>query len=234
MGNTESVRLLLEAAPATALTADVRDYLPLHVAAQFSRTESVRLLLEVAPEALLRANAEGQLPLHVAAGRWCREVVRLLVEAAPVAALVTDAEGSLPLDIALEQAVEFQYPALYLTFARLLLPASPPERALAALVRAGEVALPLFADLAACTALTPGQWQHIPSPCPALGGALPAVLARSVAEAALLVGRLPAEVRQRLRTVGLCLVRAQRVHKIELPPALVGQVLALAAAAEGS
>ena len=55
------------------------------------------------------------------------------------------------------------------------------------------------------------------------------MLARSEAEAALLLSRLPAEVRERLRTSALCLVRAQREHDIELPAALVGQVLALAA-----
>ena len=119
--------------------------------------------------------------------------------------------------------------APYLETARLLLPATPPGPALVALVQAGEVALALFADLAACTALSPAQWWRVPRPCSALGAALPAVLARSVAEAALLVGRLPAEVRQRLRTGALCLGRAQRECRFEVPSALVGQVLALAA-----
>ena len=65
---------------------------------------------------------------------------------------------------------------------RLLLPASPPEAALATALsapeKAGQMALPLFADLAACTALAPEQWQRMPAPCPGLGAALPAVLAR--------------------------------------------------------
>ena len=67
-------------------------------------------------------------------------------------------------------------------------------------------------DLAACTALSPRQ--RMLAPCPGLGAALPAVLARSV--------------RQRLRLGALCLGRAQKEHCTELPAALVGQVLALA------
>ena len=220
------MRLLLEAAPAAALAANAAGELPLHAAACGLSTEAVWLLLKAAPEA-----ADGSLPLHLAADGGSVGAARLLVEAAPAAATV-EAGDEVPLEIALSHANQVTRALLrarYLEIARLLLPATPPGRALPALLEAGEVGLPLFADLAACTALSHEQWQRVPAPCPALGTALPAVLARSAAEAALLVGRLPAEARQRLRTGALCLVRAQRERRTALPAVLVGQVLALAA-----
>ena len=162
----------------------------------------------------------------------------MLLEAAPAAALA-EANGGLPLAVALDQATHnesiFHDRARYLETARLLLPASPPEATLAALKKTGKVALPLFADLVACTALSPEQWQRMPPAvllqyfCPGLAAALPAVLARSVLEAALLMEFLPFETCRRLRIGALCLGRAQRVLGVELPAALVGQVLALAA-----
>ena len=228
-GKEGAVLLLLEAAPAAVLAADAEGYLPLHLAADSESVEAVRLLLEAAPAAALTADVQGRLPVHWAANNGCAEAVCLLLEAAPTAALAADVEGWLPLEIALDQAREqTDEHARYLETARLLLQATPPDMALTALEEAGEVALPLFADLAACAALSPEQWQRMPAPCPALGTALPAVLERSEAEAALLVGCLPAEVRQRLRAAALCLGRAQRECHIELPTVLVGQVLALA------
>ena len=155
----------------------------------------------------------------------------MLLEAAP-ASVTSVAGGEYPLNFALYQpthSVEDLDPAPYLEAARLLLPGTPPEYALTALEEAGEVALPLFATLAACTALSPEQWQRVPAPCAGLGAALPAVLARSAAEAALLVDHLPAEGRQRLRTGALCLVRAQKECRLELPASVLGQVLALVA-----
>ena len=191
----------------------------------------MELLLKAAPATALTADAKGWFPLHLAACNGNATTVRPLLEAAPVVA-TSNVRGFVPLKIALIKASKnprVRDPARHLETARVLLPATPPEVALAALERAGEVALPLFADLAACTALSPAQWERVPAPCPALGAALPAVLARSVAEAALLVVRLPAEARQRLRAGAMSLGRAQRVHDAELPAALVGLVLALAA-----
>ena len=230
---TEVVRLLLEVAPAAALTAAANGQFPLHVAAGRGSEEAVSLLLEAAPAAALAADVDGRLPIHTAADWGNAKAVRLLLEVEPAAALTPGGTGRLPLEIALDQAVHrvrFSIP-LYLEISRLLLPATPTERALAALDKAGRVALPLFANLAACSALSPAQWQRMPPSCPGLGTALPAVLKRSVAEAALLVARLPVEARQCLRTAALCLGRAQRERHIELPAALVGQVLALAAGA---
>jgi len=75
--------------------------------------------------------------------------------------------------------------------------------------------------------LTAAQWQQVPAPCPGLGGALPAVLARSEAEAALLVPRLPPADAARLRTFALALHRAQRRMHIFLPAELARHVLSL-------
>ena len=79
--------------------------------------------------------------------------------------------------------------------------------------------------------LLPSQWQRVPAPCPGLGAALPAVLARSEAEAGCLVGRLPVKERAWLRTAALCLGRAQRMEGVELERVLMGRMLALALAA---
>ena len=230
-GSGEVVHLLLEAALGAALTANAQGCPPLYLAALAGNAEVVRLLLEAAPAAALIAKKWGVLPLHVAAFDGSAKVVRLLLEVAPAAA-ARRALGRLPLEVALSQARHYETDsdhARYLESARLLLPATPPEAAVLALEQAGEAELSLFADLAACTALSTEQWQRVPAPCPALGAALPTVLARSATEAALLVCHLPAEARQRLRTAALCLGRAQREHDLEVPAALVGQVLALAA-----
>ena len=66
----------------------------------------------------------------------------------------------------------------------------------------------------------------MPAPCPALVGALPDVVARSRAEAQLLVHHLEPEKRQRLRTYALCLVRAQERAGVALPPELTALLLA--------
>ena len=90
--------------------------------------------------------------------------------------------------------------------------------------------LPLFADVASRNPLSPADWLLIPSPCPGLAAALPAVLKRSTAEAALLLARLPEAERCRLRTGALCLHRAQTVAGLALPQPLVWRILAAAMA----
>ena len=237
-GHLPELRRLLAANPGLAADTDSYGRTPLGRAAAAGKADAVRLLLGAAPAAALTADAEGRLPLHVAACWGRANAVRLLLEAAPTVATrrTTDLDGRLPLEMALSLLAYSMWvhaqahaQARFLETARLLLPATPPEDALSALGNAGQVALPLYADLAACAALSPGQWQRMPSRCSALAAALPAVLARSAAEAALLVRRLPAEVRQRLCVAALCLGRAQKELQIDLPAALVGQVLALAA-----
>ena len=66
-------------------------------------------------------------------------------------------------------------------------------------------------------------------PGPGLAAALPAVLCRSEAEAALLVRRLPVGERQRLRTAAPCLARAQHVHSLQLPSPILRLLLRAAA-----
>ena len=61
-----------------------------------------------------------------------------------------------------------------------------------------------------------------------LAHALPAVLARSRLEARLLMQRLVADQRQRLRTFALCLVRGQRRAQTTLPAELTARLLASA------
>ena len=91
------------------------------------------------------------------------------------------------------------------------------DQLLRALALAGQPDMPLYAELAAHTPLKPWQWDKVPTPCPAIGAALPAVLARSPSEAALLVAHLPASDRERLQTALLSLHRAQRDTGVDLP-----------------
>lgn len=85
--------------------------------------------------------------------------------------------------------------------------------------------LSLMPVVAARMALSPAEWRMIPAGCPNLSAALPAVIARSLAEAGLLMARLSHQQHARVRCAALTLARAQRVAGVELPPALVTQVL---------
>lgn len=118
----------------------------------------------------------------------------------------------------------------YLQTTRAVLPAIPPEVSLPLLLGRADLAMPLFPDLAEHSPLTAAQWQQVPTPCPGLGRALPFVLHRSEAEAALLVAPLPAADSARLRTFALALHRTQRRLGFHLPSELVGRVLCLFAA----
>ncbi len=86
----------------------------------------------------------------------------------------------------------------------------------------------LMAVVATCVPLSPAEWLLFPPSCPGLSAALPAVLARSTTEAALLVSRLPPAERARARCAALSLARAQREAGVELPPALVTTILGAA------
>lgn len=78
-------------------------------------------------------------------------------------------------------------------------------------------------------ALSNHQWAllaAVPSPCPRLGAALPAVLRRSAGEAAQLVRHLPAADQQRLRTLAMCLgAAAQRGLLPPLPSPIMQHIL---------
>ena len=84
-----------------------------------------------------------------------------------------------------------------------------------------EVVAPLFALLAARQPLTPAQWALAPWPCPGLGAALPAVLARGAHEAAQLVQHLRYADKLRLRSAALCLKRMERHHHLRLAAELL-------------
>lgn len=102
---------------------------------------------------------------------------------------------------------------------------------LASLTTAGITALPLYPALVARYPLTADQWALLPTPCPGLGAALPRVLQRSEAEAALLVRHMSAAEQQHLRALALYLGVAQRRgHLPSLPSPLSQGLLADCAA----
>ena len=81
--------------------------------------------------------------------------------------------------------------------------------------------MPLIGRLvAARLPLTEEEWALVPTPCPGLGRALRAALAKSDAQAAKVVRRLEPADAERLRTFALCLARLQRCLEIPLPPAV--------------
>ena len=112
--------------------------------------------------------------------------------------------------------------------ARLLLPASglTANQLLDAPAAAGPAHRPLYADLAAQQPLSAAQWQRVPARCMRLGRALPAVLARSDAEAGHLVRCLSAADQHRLCLAQLCLARAQRRSNVVLHAPLLCAILA--------
>lgn len=161
--------------------------------------------------------------------------MKALLEAAPETALLRDNAGLCPLDLALRFGAA--------EVACCLLEGSPlpvTEQLLAALqpvatLRHGHgwrrhfISLPVYAFLVERFALTPAVWACVPSPSPSLAPALPAVLARSEAEAGQLVHRLPDAVRMCLQFAALCQARVERVHGLQLPPDLHRALLMAAA-----
>jgi hypothetical protein len=147
----------------------------------------------------------------------------LLPATGPSAAAVRNMYGLTPLEVALHYS--------HIQVARHLLLGSTDEL-LAALSasRSTSLALPLYADLAASRPLTDEQWGQVPASCAPLARALPAVLARSRLKARLLMQRLVADQRQRLRTFALCLARAQRKARVPLPQDLTARLLGMAGA----
>lgn len=229
-GSAEALRTLLDAGAPGLYWPTIDGRLPLHLAAQTQALPPNQLLLTAYPAAVHEEDNHGQLPLHWAARGGNEAVVRLLLAANPAAALVPENQGRLPLRLALR----------YRRFdaARALLPASGLGAAqlLNLLAAAPAHSQPqlhlLYTELAALMPLTPEQWQRVPVPCPSLGHALRAVLARSQAEAALLLAHLPPADARRLWTAALSLHRAQRSLQLEVPTALVGRMLALSLADE--
>ena len=161
--------------------------------------------------------------------------MRALLEACPEAGERRNHARHLPLQVALHQAAAPGAGSAErrknLAAAGVVARVGPFALLLQALAAAGQLALPLHANLAASRVLTEEQWQQLPMPCPGLGAALPEVLQRSEAEAALLVACLPAADRARLRTAVLCLECTQRSGLPPLPTPLQWIILALALSA---
>lgn len=242
--HSDVVRLLLEADPHIAWLRGSNGYLPLHqclaVRQRPASCSIARLLLSAAPRTAITLTGTRLGPLHIAAMAGNVPAVRLLLDAAPQTAHMRDMKLNMtPLEAGLDMAVrlvgqeaqEAPGDALSadgcLDAARVLLAVAPPNVSLPLLAQHGDLVLPLFSELAVHWPLTAAQWQQVPAPCPGLGGALPAVLARSEAEAALLVPRLPPADAARLRTFALALHRAQRRMHIFLPAELARHVLSL-------
>eukprot|EP00887_Chlorella_sp_A99_P001707 scaffold8.g1707.t1 len=178
--------------------------MPLHFAAAHGHAAVVQLLLAAAPETERRGTQQGHSALYLAVSQGHLPAARVLVErsAAPPAELIAN----------LLTAVD----------------APRPRGSLATLEQREESVHALIVDLAARRALSPPDWALLPTPCPALARALPAVLARSLVEAAKLVAHLPDKARSRLRALALSLARLQRRLRLELPESVVHRIQAAA------
>ena len=220
----ECLRALLQAG-ADPEAADVAGQVPLQWAAAAGNALVVAALLAAGADPAVVDHA-GRCALHGAVRCGSKAATLALLAAAPQLALLRDSSGSRPFDVALEN---HQYSAALFLMEHAPLP--PAAELLASLEAAHDRgAVParlhaLYVVLLALQPLTPAEWARVPAPCTGLGAALPAVLARSEAEAALLVAHLPAADRQRLRTAALCLRRTERVHGVDLPPALLRALL---------
>jgi hypothetical protein len=222
-GHTATCQLLLGKAPEAATAVDSKGWLPLHCAAQSGHAAICQVLLAMAPESAASGDKDSDMPLHVAAYNGHTATCRLLLERAPEAASVVDKEGITPLQAALDPE---EGPS-HLDTARCLLAFGPASAVLAAL-HSTPAALPLFADFViARPLLTSEEWAAMPTLCPGLGCALPAVLARSTDQARHLVQHLPPADAQRLRTAALSLHRAQTALDRALPAPVVCSILAL-------
>ncbi|EFN53976.1 hypothetical protein CHLNCDRAFT_135921 [Chlorella variabilis] len=99
-GHEGVVRLLLDAAPSTAVAAARPAEAPLYFAALGGMAHLVQPLLELATAAAPRAGSKGQTALHVAARTRQAGPVRLLLESNPNKASVADRRGWTPLHTA--------------------------------------------------------------------------------------------------------------------------------------
>lgn len=241
-GHLEVMQLLLAAgASPTRLCCRGRPALFWAAMAERNSEQAVRLLLQAAPSVAAQRDFGGNAPVFFAAAHANAAAVRALCEAAPAA--VPPLEGQLcPLERVLWVA-QWRHSRPYtardtlagaLDTAHVLLPYLPPSQVLADLAQyhasLGALLHPLYAALAARGPLTTEQWRLLPAPCDGLAALLPAVLRRSVAEAALLVPHLPAADRRRLRAAALALHRSQARLRLHLPGELAGRILALALA----
>ncbi|KAL4425173.1 hypothetical protein ABPG75_009189 [Micractinium tetrahymenae] len=225
---------------ASGAAVDARDrygFTPLCQAAWKGQEDSVERLLGAgaSPSA---ANKEGQTAAHLAAKEGDGACLRLLLAAQPEAALLRDNTGHTQLDVSLKNWTKpygTRNEAAAFLLREAVLP--PVDDVLDLLNEQGEwyeadgEFESLYAMLAARQPLTADQWEQVPNSCFDLVTALPAVLERCAAEAALLVRHLPEDERSCLRTVALCLARVPRQLRLPpLPTPIMRRLLALVAA----
>lgn len=227
----EIVRLLLDVNPSLATACDVHGSTPAYYAAALVCPDSLLMLLSAgssAAELAAKPLITGRCLLHYVVEWPGPELVRQLLSLAPACVAVEDGHQCTPLDVLLRPAMHLRLTDRELAIARLLIatPGQEPIRLLHSLNLGGSASLPLYPDTVARYPLTPADWSLVPSPCPGLAAALPAVLGRSADEAALLVANLPEPERCRLRAAALCLHRAQEVRGMALPQPLVWRILA--------
>ena len=223
-GRRACVELML-AAGASPNRADALGWGALHHATLDGCEGCIPALLAAGAHATAVSAISRWTPLHCAARCGNAAAAAMLVSAAPEAVACRDGHGKTPLALALAWR--------RIAAARCLLelaPLQPAGDVLALLSSSGKPAMPLYASLVARQPLTPEQWAQVPTLCPGLAAALPAVLLRSTAEAGALVRRLPLADRARLRTAALCLGRTQQCLPAPLPIPIVWHVLALAVA----
>lgn len=209
-GGGDTVRLLLQAAPASA-TAPTRDgdgQLPLHLACASLNYLTAPVLASAAPGSVSARNAHGR---------------------SPVGLMVPAFSDPFSFDRAAATGVRMSVAA---GDARPLLRALAGFRQPTSVWRDREAELTRVArwivcsDLAQRKRLSPEEWALVPAPCPGLEHALPAALERSVGEAALLVARLEDSCRSRLRAAACTLTRVQRQLGLELPTPVAWKILA--------
>ena len=239
-GHLECVKLLLAAGADHRPERRRLDWTPLHWAAMKApdgHAQFVAVLLAAGADPVAR-DIYGEVPLHYAARHGHLEAARLLAEAAPSGAvMVRSCYGNTPLHFALE-AGHISLASYLLGGVRLS--SLEVDNALSTLrqcIYRGETRplqwLQALPALVSRQTLTAQQWERIPSPCLGIGAALPAVLQRSEAEAALPLRCMPESERQRLRTLALCLARGQRSGLLPaLPIRIVERVLGEAAAVQ--
>ena len=193
-GGVEAVQRQLAAAPDPAVLVAAVDegwewMNAIHYAAQLSahKPELLRRLLQANPLAATSCTTIGDTPLHLAAGslKECAGSVRLLLQAAPATAatrrpsqLQQNCEGQTPFEVLCAPWRHVRWNEDKCCAARLLMAGCglPPGRLLQSLRYGLPHTLSLFVDVVAGHPLTSNDWQLVPSPCPSLATALPAVL----------------------------------------------------------
>eukprot|EP00887_Chlorella_sp_A99_P001706 scaffold8.g1706.t1 len=233
-GDAAAIHRILAESPGAAM--DHRFcWLPLHVASSHGHAAAVAELLAAAPQAASVTGPGRKLPLYFAAVNGHAAVVQLLLAAAPQTERAKTDRGKRALVLAASQG---HLPAVRVLVERS---AAPPAELIANLLevwdkpygglpskKSKKTACALLTDLAASRSLSPADWAALPTPCPGLAHALPAVLARSPAEAAQHVAHLLDTARGRLRALVLSLARLQRRLGLKLPESIVRRILVAA------